>query len=214
MDSKIILNVIPKSKKDYTKPTIVFIIFYFLLSILLSYGLLYEPKKEDINIGRGQDSTKAVLVENDSEEEQRMDVEVTVAYKEELNTYIDNVLFFLTFTDTLYTLLGENNIENESMYMKLMNEGSINCVFKKYSGEKEQLSEEIIIKVNNIEKLMESFCKKTEESSSLMLMYKETTDVDKMGEYLKGIREINPEAYNERLLIERICLEVKELVNL
>jgi hypothetical protein len=93
-----------------------------------------------------------------------------------------------------------------------MNEGGSNCPFKEYPGEKEELPEEILIKVNNIEKLMGSYCKKIEESSSLMIMYKETTDTSKMLGYFDRIREINPKAYNESLLMRRICKEIESIL--
>lgn len=216
MDSTITFNINPKPRRDYTKPTIIFLVFYFLFSALVSYGFLYPSPKGEEDIRGAQNKIKMIegtnTVEDDSGEEFAEDIEVSVSYKEKLKRYVDNVLFFLNFTDTLYTLLSDD-IKNEVAFMELIKEGGTNCVYRDYEGNKEELPEELLIKVNNTEKLMDSYCKKIAESSSLMLMYKETTDTNKMLEYLTKIREINPEAYNESILIDRICHEIKAILN-
>jgi len=216
MDSTITFNITPKPRRDYTKPTIIFLVFYFLFSALVSYGFLYSPPEEEEDIKGEQNEVKVIektsVAENNSEEEFVGDIEVSVSYKEELKDYIDNVLFFVNFTDTLYTLLAED-IANEGAFMELINEGGTSCVYKGYEGNKEELPEELLTKVSNIEKLMDSYCKKIVESSSLMTTYREMTDTNEMLEYLTKIREVNSKAYNESLLIRRICAEISAIID-
>jgi hypothetical protein len=207
MSYKLVINNLKKKQRDYLLPTLIFVFFYICFGVfILFYDFDPSIKVQD---QEKQTVTTNTNVLGETDEEEKRDIENIVEYKSELFQYTEDVISFLYFNDSAFRLMDEDKSKGEE-YAKVIMMGGELCIYCNYEYSKNDIPLRIEKKINNIESLMEELSKLFVDSGNLMIKYYNTDDTKEMRTIVPKVREVIGEAYEIRMLIEEICLEVQD----
>lgn len=198
----------------FKKVMTIFCIITFGFLALLIFFIWYVSFQRSLSnkqpvqkIVQSNTSTSVKGVDTNKEDE-----EISSKYKGEISSYIENIKANFVIIDATFSYMEDNPLES-SPYIADLEVSMNKCVFSKYPYSKEMFfPEELITKVNNLEILTKSLCNTLSESTNQLLRFFKLEDMTEMKEVYMGIYDMNEEAYEKRLVIDKTCDEIEELI--
>ncbi len=226
---KICLDSKKEKEKKFKFFSFKFFVFCFLGIVSLIFLLAYVNVKrlesdvekkvntEDYNqeivysVEEKEEKKKEVVskIEEVVEEVPKKDVEVLEGYSKEVNLYVENLLFFVNFMDATFRLAA-NDFLNFEDFLLVADETADICI--EYLGDKEIVPEEVLEKIEDSEKIAESYCNSAKKHSSLIRKYWDEDDGEEMVFLLKKLRDGYEGVEVKAYVLKRMSKELEGMV--
>jgi|GEM_PF-6957699 len=148
-------------------------------------------------------------IEEHVEDLPKKDVEVLEGYAKEVNDYIDNVLFLINFIDATFRL-SASDFENMNDFLLIADETADVCI--EYLGDKDIVPKDVLLKIEDSEKIAQSYCNSVKKQSTLIRDYWDEDDGENMVFLLKELREQYEDVEVKAYVLKRICKELEGMV--